>query len=453
MFSRKISFGSNNLRRLAVCLLTCFIVFMLFSVVQAKNGHGNSHNTNPVGTINPAGIIIGSGGLKSNPSLTNLQGGGASIPGGGGSAIAKPEGAPTKSVGKGFGLSSSGYSVGGDFFVVQGGSNIVVQQTFSHHNSKGKGKVALASGDIFSDAIEGIDSLASSLETEDTIGAKGSNPGKGLENKEHSHWGNGFNPGGGGGSDKPGQAGTDPDAHSGWGSGNNGQGVGNTWVGNQGRGNGAGMAGGSKGDGGGGNGGGGNGGGGNGGGGNGGGGNGGDNGETTESAPLWKFEEFKVGGCPALMKWMVKELGTSTVDIRIYVARTLALSSAIHPCEACSRLQQAAFVLGDVDRQYINAIAEVVNEFVAPDAPISEEQMALIAATFSEHIDDGTQYAVAGEYINALAEYIGIITEEIGWSSDYATAFVMDKYGTAITESGDANLTAYVMAQLASFGN
>ena len=443
MFSRKISFRSNNLRRLAVCLLTCFIVFMLFSVVQAKpNGHGNSHNTNPLGTINPAGIIIGSGGLKPNPLLTNLQVGGASIPGGGGSAVPKGGGAQTKGGGKGVGLSSSGYSVGGDFFVVQGGSNIVVQQAFSHHNSKAKGKAFLASGDIFSDAIEGIDSLASSLETEDTIGAKGPNPGKGLENKEHSHWGNGFNPGGGGGSDKPGQAGTDPDAHSGWGSGNNGQGVGNTWVGNQGRGNGAGMAGGSKGD--------------------------GDNGdndddnndddnddgndEATIAAPLWKFEEFKVGGCPALMKWLVKELGTSTIDIRIYVARTLALSSDIHPCEACSRLQEAALVLGDVDKQYINAIAEVVNEFVAPDAPISEEQMALIAATFSEHIDDGTQYAVAGEYINALAEYIGIITEEIGWSSDYATAFVMDKYGTAITESGDANLTAYVMAQLASFG-
>ena len=78
--------------------------------------------------------------------------------------------------------------------------------------------------------------------------------------------------------------------------------------------------------------------------------------------------------------------------------------------------------------------------------------MALIAAAFSEHRDDGTYYAAAGQWVDALVEYVGILITEMGWSADEAIALVMDKYGAPIIWSDEASLTAYVAARLAALG-
>jgi len=135
----------------------------------------------------------------------------------------------------------------------------------------------------------------------------------------------------------------------------------------------------------------------------------------------------------------------------VVVADALALNTDIQPCEMCARLMEASKLLQDVDGTRIAAMAQVVNEFVATPAPPSEEQMTSIAAALAEHIDDGTHYAAAGQWIDALVAYIGIMNTEMGYSASDATAFAQ-KYLAPVTDTGNVALIAYVQARLAALG-
>jgi len=115
-----------------------------------------------------------------------------------------------------------------------------------------------------------------------------------------------------------------------------------------------------------------------------------------------------------------------------------------------ARLKDAAKILEDPNGTGVAALARVVNEFIALDVPISEEQIAMIAAALASHTDEGTHYAAAGRWLDALAEYVSILKDEMGWSADDSVTLVMDKYGAPIKESDDASLIAYVEARLAA---
>ncbi|HEW79365.1 MAG TPA: hypothetical protein ENH34_05315 [Phycisphaerales bacterium] len=229
-----------------------------------------------------------------------------------------------------------------------------------------------------------------------------------------------------------------------WGEGNHGNGLGNICTGNQGCGVGGGMAGGSR--------------------------PGQPNPESdiqseltseiqSEPAPLPQtvvpgFEEvaFVEGGCPALMVWLAEEIGVPEEDIQIYVANIFALSSDIQPCEICARLKDSATILEDADGTKMAALAQVVNEFVQPSAPPSEEQMALIGQALARYrdISDGTHYAAAGQWLDALVEYVGILTTEIGLPEDEAVTLVANKYVVPAIEDGDASLIMFVQVRLAA---
>jgi hypothetical protein len=111
----------------------------------------------------------------------------------------------------------------------------------------------------------------------------------------------------------------------------------------------------------------------------------------------------------------------------------------------------AAGTLRDPEGKRLAALTQVINEFVTTPAPPSEEQMTSIAAAFAEHVDDGTQYAAASQWIDAVVAYITIMRTEMGYSLEDATAFAQ-KYLTPVTESGNAALTAYVKARIAALG-
>ena len=179
--------------------------------------------------------------------------------------------------------------------------------------------------------------------------------------------------------------------------------------------------------------------------------------DLAEWAPLGEAQvaeaeavAFGPGGCPPLMAWLAGELGIPEETIRVYLADAFLYSTAIQPCDACARLMDAATVLEDTEGTRIAALAQVVNEFVAPDAPIAPEQMASIASTMVSP-EAGTQYAAAGEWLDALAEYVGILNAEMGFSVPESIAFV-NKYLTPIAELDNASVAAYVEAQLAALG-
>jgi hypothetical protein len=145
------------------------------------------------------------------------------------------------------------------------------------------------------------------------------------------------------------------------------------------------------------------------------------------------------------MNWFAKELELEGEN-QISIDNAFAYSTDIQPCDLCARLKEAAGILAEP--QGIASLAEVVNEFVAPEAPISDERMALIAAALASHTDDGTHYAEASRWLDALVEYVGILNNEIGWPISQCVAFVVDKYGKPIEQIGDVNLIAFIHARL-----
>ena len=177
---------------------------------------------------------------------------------------------------------------------------------------------------------------------------------------------------------------------------------------------------------------------------------------NTEPAPLPEAEtelaeqrEFAEGGCPALMAWLAEEIGIPAEQIRVYIGNMFAYSTDIQPCEACARLKDTSLILEDAEGARIAALGRVVSEFAATAAPPSAEQMALITSAFAAHRRDGTYYASAGEWIDALAEYVGIMSTELEFSARESVVFA-EKYVQPIAEAGDASVIGYVQARLSA---
>jgi len=152
-----------------------------------------------------------------------------------------------------------------------------------------------------------------------------------------------------------------------------------------------------------------------------------------------------------LVAWASEELGLQG-GIQTYLSGAYVYTTDLQPCEMCARLRDAATILADEDGARIAALGAVINEFVAPPAPISTEQLASIGQALALHSDDGTHYASAAQWLDALVEYIGILNSEIGWQAAEAVAFATTRYVTPATAEADATVVAYIEAQLAALG-
>ena len=134
------------------------------------------------------------------------------------------------------------------------------------------------------------------------------------------------------------------------------------------------------------------------------------------------------------------------------MANSLASAKDIQPYDALVRLRAAATVLQDGGGAYINALAQVVYEFAASTSPPTEEQMASIADAMKRNAGANNQYALAGQYLDALAEYVSILSGEMGFSPEEAVQIVTEKYVGPLTESDNAAVAAYVAERLAAMG-
>lgn len=171
-----------------------------------------------------------------------------------------------------------------------------------------------------------------------------------------------------------------------------------------------------------------------------------------QPAPGLQREVIEISGCSALVQWVASELGTDESKIQIWMANALASNRGIPPCDACANLKQAATVLQDVDGTRVAALAQVISQFASSTAPPTEEQMASIADAIANDIEGNSQYASAGEYLDALAKYVGILTSEMGFSADESVQFATENYVQKLVEGEDAGVAAYVAARLAALG-
>jgi hypothetical protein len=169
-------------------------------------------------------------------------------------------------------------------------------------------------------------------------------------------------------------------------------------------------------------------------------------------APGLEPVELATSGCPALVKWTAAELGADQKTIQVWVADSLASGRDMQPCDACAGLKTAAAILQDADGSHMAALAQVINELASSTAPPTEEQMASIADAIANNTDADSHYAAAGEYLDALAKYVGILNGEMGYSAGESIQFATDNYVGQLTEGENVGLAAYVAETLAALG-
>jgi VCBS repeat-containing protein len=170
------------------------------------------------------------------------------------------------------------------------------------------------------------------------------------------------------------------------------------------------------------------------------------------SVPGLERVEFEISGCPALVKWAASEVGFDEKMMEVWVANSLASGSNIQPCDACARLMAAATILQDAGGRRIAALSQVVNEYASADLPATEEQMASIADAMARSTVTDSQYALANQYLDALAVYVGILNNEMNFTPVDSVVLAADKYVAPLAENETAGLTAYIAARLAELG-
>ena len=169
-----------------------------------------------------------------------------------------------------------------------------------------------------------------------------------------------------------------------------------------------------------------------------------------EAAPIQEPVGLKLAGCPALISWLAGELGVSVEQVQILFANARGFTYDNQPCDTCARLQGAARILMDSDGSRIAALAKVVSEYAAAGAPPSEEQMALIAVAM-ENPEEGSDYALASAWLDAMTQYVSILNTELGLATEDAVA-VAGKYVSPVTTSDDTAVAGYVSVRLAEIG-
>ncbi|MHC4727450.1 MAG: autotransporter outer membrane beta-barrel domain-containing protein, partial [Planctomycetota bacterium] len=171
-----------------------------------------------------------------------------------------------------------------------------------------------------------------------------------------------------------------------------------------------------------------------------------------------KAQQLTIGldGCPILIAAVSAELGIPEETIEVSLQNSYALNTDVQPCESCAKLLDAALILRDENGSRMAAMNQVFNALAPANAPLTPEVIASIATTFAGHVNDGTQYATAIEFIDAFVQYIAVLNSDIGSPVGDSVAYAIEKYGKDITDSENNNMAAFVAARLESgemFGN
>jgi len=169
------------------------------------------------------------------------------------------------------------------------------------------------------------------------------------------------------------------------------------------------------------------------------------------AAPLVPFETPRIEGCPQLIQAAATELGITGETIQIGIGNALALNPGIQACQACASLINAAGILRDEDGSRMAAMVQAFNEQAPADAPFTPEMATSIAMTF-EGAAEGTQYASVMEYIDAFVQYAAVLDTGLGSPVGDSVAFVMEKYGSGITDSDNGNIAAFIITRLETIG-
>ncbi|MEA3226269.1 MAG: Ig-like domain-containing protein, partial [Planctomycetota bacterium] len=170
------------------------------------------------------------------------------------------------------------------------------------------------------------------------------------------------------------------------------------------------------------------------------------------AAPGLEPVVLEISGCPALTKWAAAELGVNESTMQIWARNTLASARGIQPCDACAKLKRAATILQDSGGLRSAALAQVISEFTSGAIPLSEEQDASIIAAIANNYNTNSHYAMAGEYLDSIAAYVGTLNSEMNFSVADSVTFAADRYVAPLAdrESDNAGFADFLAARLAA---
>ncbi len=145
--------------------------------------------------------------------------------------------------------------------------------------------------------------------------------------------------------------------------------------------------------------------------------------------------------------WLAGQLAVANIMMDTsYMAASLEdayiLETDVTQDDAVNRLRNVSQTLRNADA--IVTLAQVVNQYIPADAPPTEEQMAAVGQAIAMNLENNETYANASEWLDAMEEYVTIMTEEIGLTLDQAVAVAMGNYGPA----EETNVAMYVQARL-----
>jgi hypothetical protein len=160
--------------------------------------------------------------------------------------------------------------------------------------------------------------------------------------------------------------------------------------------------------------------------------------------------DIRISGCPALTKWAAQEIGISRRRMEIWSVNGLASMRGVQPCDACMNLRDAANILTDAKGVYAAAVAGIIDQFGSRTGPMTEEMAAYITNAMALNSGASARYALAEEYFAALAEYVGVLHNEMGFPVDRAALIVAKKYIDPLVDGGDVGVASYVAARLDS---
>lgn len=166
------------------------------------------------------------------------------------------------------------------------------------------------------------------------------------------------------------------------------------------------------------------------------------------TGPGLERTNIEISGCPALTKWVAKELGTDEQMMEIFAVNGLASTVNIQPCEAYSNLKKAANIL--TDGTHLAALIQVINENAFGNAPLSTEQIASIAEALARNTKTKNKYGIAEKYLAALSEYVSILSMELAFSPEESVQFAYEKYVDRLAISGNVAVADYLAARLNS---
>jgi hypothetical protein len=78
--------------------------------------------------------------------------------------------------------------------------------------------------------------------------------------------------------------------------------------------------------------------------------------------------------------------------------------------------------------------------------------MTSIASAIANNTDPGSRYAMAGQYLDALAAYVGTLNNDMNFSTEESITFAADRYVAPLADGRNASVAAFVAARLAALG-